>query len=1114
MSRSCIIVLGMHRSGTSALSGLLHECGVYFGKSLMPPAFDNQRGFYENDKIVQLNDRILTALDRTWHTTTLLPEGGWSEGVGIKKLAVEAENVLKKEFGQRPIIGIKDPRLCLLLPFWLPIIEKRGFEIKIILLHREMAAIRSSLHRRDNFNAAKTDMLTGLHLMSVVRDTGIHERLLVSFENLLQDEQALYQCLAFVNVRYPDRPLTFINPTLATRRNKMTFPDHPSKEIESWLAAFYDELPVLFKNGIVDERIQTLQREYHRLSLKHHDILLGIDRFAELGYIGYGDLGVIYPVARSPIEGELCTVTAHLEPDILIKKLVVRPDNIAGTVKIQNLSITYNGEPVDYILSDNSAALENGIYTFDTDYPRIIIAFDTAVLVNKVEIVLGYPKSNVLDREVIADKPSRSIFLQIFRFFKLFNAENYRILRSALRRESPKQILRNLIKRLNAPERSNVVTSRWSSLYNLSNNKRKETTSEGREKPHKIIYVCPSIPEYDRSSGGRRATRLLSLLTEHSTVCVFSILQSHEPYHGMISAMGVEIVDRADYRALIERFSDVDVIIYGWYYTYYDAARLRHEFPFARIIIDSVDIHWVREERALIHADYLSASRVQANKKREMAAYQGSDEIWVVTREDGAALQAMVPEATYQIVSNIHEMDHTHYERVKELNILFFGNYGHHPNIEAAYRLVKKILPIVRSSHPEIKCLLAGANMPDEVLKLQMESGVECLGYIEEEEIADLYRNTFLVVAPLLSGAGIKGKITEAISHSLPVLTNHIGNEGIYLSHGVDGLLAETDEEFGEEIISAWRGDYDLDAITSRAQKRLYELVGTNKVREAVVQSLFKKVDICIVTYNKLDLLENCIESILTNTNYPRYRILVYSNGCTDGTVEFLEKMESIHGHIKVFYAHSNDVFVRPNNVMMHDDEDADKVLLNNDTVVTEGWLMEMSRLAYKHHKIGIVGPKILYPDGRLQEFGSALFPDGSGINYGKNDDANAYEYSQIKAAEYVSGCAMYIKNEVVKKIGYLDDDFHPCYAEDSDYCYRAWKSAFITVVTPQSVIIHMEGASAGRDDTVGFKQYQRINIEKLWSKHRQDFSRIQETIHKANRWIIKSGLRKSTSTD
>jgi len=526
------------------------------------------------------------------------------------------------------------------------------------------------------------------------------------------------------------------------------------------------------------------------------------------------------------------------------------------------------------------------------------------------------------------------------------------------------------------------------------------------------------------------------------------------------------------------------------------------------LIIDTVDVHWVRESRSIGIETQFTKERVEANKKKEIGAYKRADIIWAVSQEDKKAIIEEIPQADVRIVSNIHSYVSTEYEDPGVNNLIFLGGYNHYPNISAALRLATKIFPLVKKEIKDAQLFIAGSNAPKEILDLDDLGGVKFIGWVEEQELASIYQQMTTSVVPLLSGAGVKGKITEAIAHMTPVVTNDIGNEGINLVDGQSILLAETDESFAEAIIKVFRRQVDLESITKNAQKGIEKFVTPTKVLSNIKSSLYRSVSICIVTYNRVDLLKACLTNVINYTTHPNYEIIVYSNGCSDGTKSYLQEMSKQHTHIKPIFSDTNDVFVRPNNHMMRLSEDHDIVLINNDVVVTQGWLVALSLTAYRKSDIGIVGSKILYPDGRLQEFGSVLYDDGTGMNIGKNDD-DPYRsaYKSSKAAAYISGCAMYIKRSTINRIGTFDDQYHPCYCEDSDYCYTAWKHDLSTVVTPYSIVYHHEGSTSGYDTSDGFKRYQDINMKKFLSKHGHLLKKTNKKVSAYNQKLKKTPI-------
>lgn len=592
---------------------------------------------------------------------------------------------------------------------------------------------------------------------------------------------------------------------------------------------------------------------------------------------------------------------------------------------------------------------------------------------------------------------------------------------------------------------------------------------------------------------------MLKLLSERYNVICYTKTVYNQNHIDALENLGIKVLVNVDPTHIIETFPRIDIIIAAWYYTYYNLGPVITHFSNAKLIVDSVDVHWVRESRSLGKWEGLTIDVVEENKESELTVYSRADIVWVVSEEDLEAVKKELPEADVRIVSNIHIMKPDAFVKNKKNNILFFGGYNHYPNINAVNILAKTIFPQIKRLVSDATLIIAGSNAPDEIKELDKLEGVEFRGFINFAAVQDLYEESKLTIVPLTEGAGIKGKICEAIEYRVPVITNDIGNEGILLEHKKDGFVTNSYDDMAQYAIEVLGNSYDLEKITLKAQEKVEHILGEETNLSVMEDSFTPAVDICIVTYNKLDLLKNCVQSVQKHTHYPKYNILIYSNACTDGTKEYIQELEASHDNIVGFYSDTNEVFVKPNNEMMSFNRNHDVVLLNNDVLVTDNWLTALVDEAYKTKKIGIVGSKILYPDNTLQEFGSELYTTGSGMNIGKHGDPNDPKYLRPQKASYVSGCSMFIKRSTINKIGVFDEQFHPCYAEDSDYCYTAWENEIEVNVTPASVIYHIEGASSGTDTSSGFKRFQTINIQKFLTKHGHNVSRINEKVKEVN---------------
>ena len=187
VNKKILIVLGMHRSGTSALTRGLQVLGVSLGDNLMP-AFEgnNSKGFWEDLEIVALNDALLAELGMNWHSLGALQKRqDWTKLLE-HPLAAKAEAYLQSQITQHPLFGLKDPRMGRLLPFWLEIFRRCQVEPVFLISSRDPLSVARSLAKRDDFLLGKSYFLWLEHVLPALLETRGHRRLVVDFDRLLE----------------------------------------------------------------------------------------------------------------------------------------------------------------------------------------------------------------------------------------------------------------------------------------------------------------------------------------------------------------------------------------------------------------------------------------------------------------------------------------------------------------------------------------------------------------------------------------------------------------------------------------------------------------------------------------------------------------------------------------------------------------------------------------------------------------------------------------------------------------------------------------------------------------------------------------------------------------
>ena len=238
-------------------------------------------------------------------------------------------------------------------------------------------------------------------------------------------------------------------------------------------------------------------------------------------------------------------------------------------------------------------------------------------------------------------------------------------------------------------------------------------------------------------------------------------------------------------------------------------------------------------------------------------------------------------------------------------------------------------------------------------------------------------------------------------------------------------------------------------------------------------------VSIIIPVYNQATYTYNCLKSILENSGNVEYEVIIIDDCSSDNTEKI---MQSING-INYVKNKENLGFLKNCNKGAKIAKGKYLLFLNNDTMVTKKWLENMLKLFENIEKCGMVGAKLVYPDGKLQEAGSIIFSDGSAWNFGKFDEPELPEYNYVREVDYCSGAAILIKKELFESIGMFSEEFAPAYYEDTDLSMKVRAAGYKVMYQPFSKIIHFEGVSCGKDTSCGIKKFQEINREKFYNK-------------------------------
>ena len=357
----------------------------------------------------------------------------------------------------------------------------------------------------------------------------------------------------------------------------------------------------------------------------------------------------------------------------------------------------------------------------------------------------------------------------------------------------------------------------------------------------RILLIDARMLTPDADSGSLRMTNLCRAFTAdgHKVTFVPKNLQAHPPYDSQLKKAGIEVIALPHTRNietfLAERGAEFDVVVLSRIEVadqFLDAAR--KYCPDAKIIFDTVDLHFVREMRELevTGASSLPQSHSQT-REAELDAMRKSDTTWVVSTTEVDLIKSEVPGVDVQLVSNVHDEARSPHGIKGRTGLLFVGGFEHTPNIDGITWFCQEVLPLVWQKKSSIRLHIVGSNPPAEILSLE-SNRVWVHGFVPD--LSPFYDTTRLAVAPLRYGAGVKGKVTQALARGLPVVGTPMATEGMPGTPGEDYLVASTPEEFAEEILAAYFDGRRLRKLANNGRE-LYE----RSFSSASVAGLFDK---------------------------------------------------------------------------------------------------------------------------------------------------------------------------------------------------------------------------------------------------------------------------------
>lgn len=1141
-----VLVLGMHRSGTSVVARLINLMGFNVGDpaAIGHPAFDNKKGFWEHRTVRDLNDRLLAAANCSWDDVVSFDTKNIS---AEERAAIEPDinNLLFEFDAKRPWL-IKDPRFALTMQFWV-----RSLDVPLYVIpYRHPVAVAKSLLKRNGISIDVGVALWEQYVSGALRQTRNRPRLLVSYDRLIDSPAVvaaeIFKWLCEQDVSAIRMPTAveiraLIEPGLRHFQiaNDSEACSASAQRLYDWLNHPDLEFPSDWAPS--DEGVQLLN-ELHQARCAAAGTTAATP--AESPAVqsqpvaNANQTGGNGPSTREPstdiverlTEAETNVKAALIESARALERseragreIIAMRDMLETALRDSNRNVSALRENIDAAMTKSTRALDRTEqagqeFTALREFVEWIAREGLDNLENlpsHVKDFIGY-RSGTRDRaspEPVEAGPRPDVLL-LHGLLQQCHDEIQRLqsVQSSVRsflaespgslaaiRQSMRWKLGNAICRfleiLTFRGRPRLAMDRLTELASQASQSRAFLTSDAEPLLRHIRRVVDIDTAQNRPSRAISALELKARTAPpdgHFDFIFFPVIDWHfriqRPQHlarelgrlghrvfyvsAQITANshhnGFELLEEAADNVYLVRLHTRLPKVPNIYQDVLDTTAEHVVSDALGMVMQELEIaspiavvdlpFWTGVARlipgAVLVYDCMDHHEGFSTSKKNMLKLEKQlirdSDIVVVTSDwlkhkigadrDVLTIRNGAEVERFSVASESRRRP----RRRRRPVVGYIGAIAEWFDLDLVTELAL--------SMPDIDFKLVGAVTSIDVAKARKLRNMEFVGEVPYDQAPAYVAGFDVCMIPFrlcdLTMATNPVKAYEYLAAGKPVVATRLP-ELERMDGGV--LIADNAKDFANSIHQALNDDDPAKADARREWAHRHDWLHRAQSLLDAVEKRFPLTSIVLLTWNNLDFTKACLASVEANTRYPNYELIIVDNASTDDTQAYLEEYASTRDNVRTIFNDENAGFAAGNNVGLREARGDFVVLLNNDTFVTPGWLQGLIGHLLRNPDLGMVGPV-------TNNIGNEARID---IHYANMEEMVevAAEYTRARTRTLVPisvlgffCCAF--RTELLKSVGYLDEQFRRGFFEDDDYCRRI-KQKGMNIAFAEDVFVH-----------------------------------------------------------